>query len=75
MIAVLVRDEDSSQVFWSARNRSQPFPDLARTEPGINQDAGFVGFEIGAVAIGAAAENRKTDRHGSNHRRSNPKGN
>jgi hypothetical protein len=36
---------------------------LARAQPGVYEDARFVCFEIGAIAAGAAAENRELHCH------------
>jgi len=37
---------------------------LTEAEPGIDQDAGVISLDIGAVSGGAAAENRQANRHG-----------
>ena len=37
--------------------------DLARAEPGVHEDAGFVGFDVGAIAAGTAAEDGEFDGH------------
>jgi hypothetical protein len=63
MIHVFVRDENAGEIFGRATDGSEALADLARAESGINQDAGFVGFEIGAIAIGTAAKNRQVNSH------------
>ena len=41
----------------------EAFADLARAEPGIHEHAGLIGFEVGAVAAGTAAENGEFNSH------------
>jgi hypothetical protein len=66
MVRVFVRDEDAGQVFWRPADRRQTLPNLAQAEPGIDQDAGFVGFHISAIPVGTAAKNCQANRHSRN---------
>ena len=36
---------------------------IAPAQPGINEEAGFGGFEVSTIATGTAAENGQRDRH------------
>jgi hypothetical protein len=58
-----VRDENGRQVFRRAPDAGEAQANLARTEPGIHQHARLVGFDVGSVAGGTAAENREFDCH------------
>ena len=53
VIGVFVGDE----VLRGATNGGQALADLAQAKARIDQNAGFVGFQIGAIAGGTAAEN------------------
>ena len=64
VIGVLVGDENPVQALGRAANRGQPLPDLADTETRVNEDAGFLGLHVGAVASGTAAQDRQFDTHG-----------
>lgn len=55
VIAVFVRDEDSTQPFGCPSNHGEPFTSLARAESGIHQNAGLPVFDEGTVAAGTAA--------------------
>ena len=63
MVAVFVRDQDAGEIFRHATNVLKTLADLARAEPGIHEDAGFIGFDVGAIAAGSAAENGEFDGH------------
>jgi hypothetical protein len=63
MVRMFVCDEDSRQTFRRAANGGKPLAGLAGAEPGINQYAGFASFQIGAIAVGTAAENGELDGH------------
>ena len=56
-------NQDAGELFRRASNRRESLADLAEAEPGINQDAGLVGFQVGAVAGGTAAKNRQAYGH------------
>ena len=63
VIRMFVGDQDAVQTFWRATDARQTLADLPHTETRINENAGFVGFQIGAVAAGTAAQNRKINSH------------
>ena len=63
MVAVLVGDEDAGEIFRGAADGGEALADLAEAEARIDQDAGFVGLHVGAIAGGAAAENGQSNRH------------
>ena len=50
MVVVLMCDENGGEIFRHAADVLKALADLARAEPGIHKDAGFSGFEIGAIA-------------------------
>jgi len=64
VIRVFVRDENSAQVLGRPADPQQSLADLARAQPGIDQQPDIVRFEISAVAAGTAGENRELDGHG-----------
>jgi len=64
VIAVFVSDDDAGQVFRHATDRGQALADLARAEPGIDENTGLVGLHISAVSGGTASKNRQVNRHG-----------
>lgn len=74
VVAVLVRDEDAGEGFGCAIDRREALANLAAAEPGIDENAGVVGFEVGAVARGTAAEDRELDRHAGDARERLPAG-
>ena len=63
VIRVLVRDENPGQVFRRPANGSEALANLTQAEARVNQDAGLVGFHVGAVAGGTAAEDGQANRH------------
>jgi hypothetical protein len=64
VIAVFVGDDDAGQIFRDAADRGQTLADLPRAEPGIDENAGFVGLHVGAVSGRTASKNRQMNRHG-----------
>ena len=60
---MFVRDQDGGEIFRHTADGGEPLADLARAEPGVHEDAGFSGFDIGAIATGTAAENGEFDGH------------
>ena len=54
MIGVLVRDEDAMETFRGAADPGEALPDLTGAEPGVHQDAGLAGLDVGAIAAGAS---------------------
>ena len=63
VVAVFVGDEDGGEIFRRAPEAGQALADLARAEPGVHEHAGFVGFDISAIAGGTAAEDGEFDGH------------
>jgi hypothetical protein len=63
MVGVFVRDQNRGEVLGPSADDGQTFANLAQTEAGINQDASFVGFNIGAIAGRSATENGEANRH------------
>ena len=63
VVGMLVGDEDAGETLGSAANERQTLAKLAQAEPGIDEDAGFFGFQIGAIAAGTAAQNREANGH------------
>jgi hypothetical protein len=63
VIGMFVRDQNARQTFGAASNLQQTLADLAPAQPGINEEAGFGGFEVSTIATGTAAENGQRDRH------------
>ena len=60
---MFVRDENGREIFRHTTDGGEPLADLARAEPGVHEDAGFIGFDIGAIATGTAAEDGEFDGH------------
>jgi len=63
MIRVLVRDENSGKVLGRAPDGGEALANLAQAEARVDQDAGLLGFHVGAVAGGTAAEDGQANRH------------
>ena len=59
VVGMFVRQKDARKRFRGAANLREAFPDLLAAEPGINQQTGVPILQIGAIAVGTAAENRK----------------
>ena len=55
MIGMFVREKNAVEIFGRATNGSEAFADLAAGKAGVDQQPGFAGFEIGAIAAGTAA--------------------
>ena len=64
MIGMLVRDQNAGQILRRPSNGGEAMTDLAQAEARINQDAGFFGFNVSAIAARTAAEDRHANRHG-----------
>ena len=56
MIAMLVCNQYSVQIFKILANRRQPFADLAPAQPGVDQQPRPFGCDKGAVARAAARQ-------------------
>ena len=65
MVAMLVSDQDAREGFRSAAECGKALADLAAAKASIDQNASLVGFQIGTIATGTAAENRKLHCHGA----------
>ena len=52
-----------------AADAGEALADLARRKAGVHEDAGFGGFEVGAIAGRTAAENGELDGHGGKLKR------
>ena len=53
-----MRDQDAGQTFRCASDNGEALANLAATEAGIDEDACFRRFQIGAVTAGTTAEDR-----------------
>jgi hypothetical protein len=49
MIQMLVRYEDARQRFWCSPDALETLANLPKTETRIDEDAGVIAFQIGAV--------------------------
>ena len=56
-------DQDGGEIFRHPADGGKALADLARAEPGVHEDTGFIGFDVGAIAAGTAAENGEFDGH------------
>jgi len=63
VIGMLVGDENSTQVFRRSTDPQQTLTNLPRAQSGIDEQAGVIGFEIGAVSAGTAGKDRKMRWH------------
>ena len=63
MIGMFVREENAVKILGRATDRSEAFADLAAGKAGVDQQPGFAGFKIGAIAAGTAAKNRELNCH------------
>lgn len=63
VVTVFVCDENAGQIFRRAANGGEPLSNLTEAEARIHEDARLGGFHIGAIAIGAAAQNRQVNSH------------
>lgn len=63
VIVMFVGDEDAIEILGCAADGSQSLADLAEAESGIDQQAGLIGFEVGAIACGTAAKNSQVHGH------------
>ena len=64
VIRVLVGYQNGGKIFRRLADGGKALPDLQRREPGIHEDAGFGGLDIGAITGRTAAENGELDGHG-----------
>ena len=63
MIGMLVRDQNPGQVLRCPANTGEALANLAQAETRVDEQAGLVGLQVGAVAGGAAAEDGQANRH------------
>ena len=63
MVGMLVGDENAVNAFRGAGDGGQALADLTPAETGVDQQAGFRSFQIGAIPPGAAAQNCQLYRH------------
>lgn len=63
VVGVFVRDEDAGEILGRATDRGEALANLAGAEARVHEDAGFVGFHIGAIATGTAAEDGEPNGH------------
>jgi len=64
VVRVFVSDQNAGEIFRRATDGGEALADLTGAEPGIDQDAGFVGFHVGAIARRSAAKNCEANSHG-----------
>src|SRR5687767_4474719 len=74
VVCVLMRNQDPIQRLRCTINIPQPSLNLPCTQPGIDQDAGFRGFDIRAVPFTATSQDTHTQGHLAwiSHHWSNP---
>ena len=60
---MLVSDQDACEVFRRPADRGEPFANLSCAESGIDENPGFFGLHIGAIAGGTAAKDGEIDGH------------
>lgn len=63
VVGVFVRDENAAQVFRSSSNSQQSLADLTGAESCVDEQAGIVSFQVGAVAAGTAGEDGEPGGH------------
>ena len=63
VIAMLVGNQNSRQVFRCASDTCEAQSNLARAEPGIDQNARLVGFDVRSITGRTATENREFHCH------------
>jgi hypothetical protein len=62
VVGMFVRKKNAAETFGRATDLGETFADLFGAETGIDQEPGAAGLEVGAIAIGTAAENRELNR-------------
>lgn len=70
VIGMLVREENARKTFRRTTDLGEPFPNLPGAEPGINQQARVSAFEVSAITIRTAAQDRELNRHAIEARKS-----
>lgn len=64
VIDMFVGDENAGEILGRPSDAGEALTDLLRAESGIDKDAGFGRFDVGAISPGTASENRQLNRHG-----------
>jgi hypothetical protein len=70
MIGVLVSQKDARETFRRASDLGEAFANLAGAETGVDEQTGVARFEIGAITVGAAAQDRELNCHKPKPRKS-----
>jgi hypothetical protein len=63
VIGMFVRKQDAIEILRRAADGSETFANLASGKSRVDKETGFAGFQIGAIAAGTAAKNRKLNCH------------
>jgi hypothetical protein len=63
MIAVFMGEENAVEAFRGTSDGREALSNLAAAESGVDEEACVVGFEVGAIPAGTAAENGELDGH------------
>ena len=61
VVGMFVGDQNRGEIFRRATDAGKALADLARGKSGVHEDAGLGGFDIGAIAGRAAAEDGEFD--------------
>jgi hypothetical protein len=64
MIGMFVGNENAGEIFRRAADGREALSDLTGAKSRVHEDAGFVGFHVGAIAGGPAAKNGEANSHG-----------
>jgi hypothetical protein len=60
---MFVRHQDGGEFFRRFADAGEALADLQRRKARIHENAGFIGFQIGAIAVGTTAENGELNGH------------
>lgn len=63
MIAVFMGEQNAVEAFRGTSDGGEALSNLAAAESGVNEEAGVVGFQVGAIPTGTAAEDGELDGH------------
>ena len=63
MVGMLVGEENSGEAFRRPANLREPLANLLGAEPGVDQEPRIAGFEIRAITIRTAAQDRELNGH------------
>src|SRR5579872_4909722 len=64
VVRMFMGHQDAGKSFGTTADGGKALPDLAGAETGIDEDAGFIGFQIGAIAARTAPQNSQLNGHG-----------